>query len=193
MIYVRICGIVLFAYFLKESDEMKERWDAYDIDRHLTGRSYFRGEKGENGDCRMVIHVCIFNSKGEMLIQQRQPWKSWGEYWDITVGGCAVTGETSRDAAHRELFEELGLDVDFAGVRPHFTINFDGGFDDMYILNMDVDLSSLRLQPEEVKAVRWAKEDDVLALIDEKKFIPFFKTLISHMFAARNKFDGLNI
>lgn len=172
---------------------MKERWDAYNIDRRPTGRTFFRGENGGKGELRLVIHVCIFNSKGEMLIQQRQPWKSWGDYWDISVGGCSIAGETSRDAAHRELLEEIGLEHNFTDVRPHFTINFDKGFDDIYLLNMDLDIDKLKLQPEEVKAVRWASEEEILALIDEGKFIPFFKTLISHMFAARSKFDGLNI
>ena len=172
---------------------MKERWDAYDIDRHLTGKTVQRGEKGGKGDMHLVIHVCIFNSKGEMLIQQRQPWKSWGKYWDISVGGSVIAGETSRDAAHRELLEEIGIDLDFTGVRPHFTINFENGFDDIYLINMDVDIESLLLQPEEVMDARWAKEEEILSMIDEGKFIPFFKTLISHMFAARNKFDGLNI
>lgn len=172
---------------------MREHWDAYDIDRNLTGRTVARGEKGAPGDMHLVIHVCIFNSKGEMLIQQRQPWKNWGEYWDVSVGGSVIAGETSRDAAHRELLEEVGIDVDFSDTRPHFTINFEKGFDDFYLLNMDAELSSLHLQPEEVKDARWASEEEILSLIDEGNFIPFFKTLISHMFAARNKFDGLNI
>lgn len=172
---------------------MKERWDAYDVDRKLTGRSFFRGEKGEEGDMHLVVHVCIFNSKGQMLIQQRQITKSWAEYWDVSVGGGVQSGETSRDAAHRELFEELGIDVDFSDKRPHFTCNFEQGFDDFYLLNMDVDLNDLRLQAEEVMDARWASEKEILKLIDEGKFIPFFKTLISHMFATRFRLDGLNI
>ena len=170
-----------------------ELWDLYTEDRQKTGLTLPRGEKMPKGAYHLTVHICVFNEKGEMLIQQRQPWKSWGDYWDISVGGCSITGETSRDAAHRELLEEIGLEHNFTDVRPHFTINFDKGFDDIYLLNMDLDIDKLKLQPEEVKAVRWASEEEILALIDEGKFIPFFKTLISHMFAARSKFDGLNI
>jgi len=172
---------------------MKERWDAYDIDRNLTGRTVARGEKGQTGDMHLVVHAVVFNSEGKMLIQQRQPWKSWGEYWDISVGGSVIAGENSRDAAHRELLEELGIDVDFTEKRPHFTVNFENGFDDMYLLNMDVDLSELKLQESEVKAARWASEAEILEMIDRGEFIPFFKTLISHMFAGRFKLDGIDM
>lgn len=179
--------------YAKECDFMSEYWDAYDIDRQPLGRKVPRRERGLPGDMHLVVHIVIFNSKGEMLIQQRQTCKSWAEYWDVSVGGSVIAGENSREAAHRELMEELGIDVDFTNLRPHFTHNFEHGFDDFYLLNMDVDLKELRLQPEEVKDARWASEAEILNMIDEGKFIPFFKTLISHMFAVRFKLDGLNI
>lgn len=52
-----------------------ELWDAYDINRQLKNKELTRGVPLEKGDYHTVIHVCIFNSKGEMLIQQRQPFK----------------------------------------------------------------------------------------------------------------------
>ncbi|MCF0136980.1 MAG: NUDIX domain-containing protein [Oscillospiraceae bacterium] len=152
-----------------------------------------RGEEIAPGDMHLVIHVCIFNSRGQMLIQQRQPWKIWGEYWDVSVGGSVIAGESSREAAHRELLEELGIDMDFTGRRPNFTQNFEQGFDDFYLVNADVDIDSLRLQPEEVKAVRWADIGDIFGLLDEGRFIPFFKSIIQVMFDVRSKLDCLNM
>ena len=170
-----------------------EQWDVFDIDRIPVGRTSLRGEKMADGDYHMVIHICIFNSKGEMLIQQRQPWKTFGDKWDVTVGGSALAGETSRDAAQRELFEELGIEHDFSCARPSMTMNFEEGFDDFYILNRDIDLSSLTLQPEEVKAARWASGDEVMELIDKGDFIPFFKSFIALLFDVRLKPDCLNM
>ena len=171
---------------------MAELRDIYDIDRQLTGRTAIRGINSE-GELYLIVHVCIFNSKGQMLIQQRQNCKSWAGYWDVSVGGCAVAGETSRDAAHRELLEEIGLDVDFTGRRPHFTHNFEKGFDDFYLLNMEPRLADLRLQPEEVSAVRWAGADEILAMIDGGKFIPYFKSVVQMMFDVRHKLDCFNL
>lgn len=47
-----------------------EQWDLYDLDRQKIGEIE-RGQPLSPEDCRLVVHVCIFNKKGEMLIQQR--------------------------------------------------------------------------------------------------------------------------
>ena len=121
-----------------------------------------------------------------MLIQQRQPFKAtWSNLWDVSVGGCAITGDTSRTAAEREVREELGLAIDLADVRPTMTLCWDHGFDDYYVLTRDVDLGTLTLQPEEVQAVRWAEKDEVLRMIDESLFIPYEKGLIELLFSRR--------
>ena len=99
----------------------------------------------------------------------------------------------SRDTAHRELMEELGLDLSFANIRPNLTVNFDNGFDDFYLINRDIDLASLTLQTEEVQAVRWASLDEISAMIDNGSFIPFFKSFIRLLFDIRSKPDCLNI
>ena len=90
-----------------------------------------------------------------MLIQQRQPFKKgWPNLWDITLSGHSLTGETSQQSAAREMQEELGLNYDFTDIRPYFTVNFKNGFDDFYFLKAEeIDMSTLKLQEEEVQAV----------------------------------------
>ena len=164
-----------------------ECFDLYTADREKTQRVMARGEPTPEGYYRLVVHVCIFDSRGRMLIQQRQPFKSgWSNYWDMSVGGCAVAGDTSIAAAERETREEIGLSVDLSGVRPVLTINFERGFDDFYAVNQDVDLSALRLQPEEVQAVKWATLEEILQMIDDRQFIPYEKGLVSLLFFMRN-------
>lgn len=139
------------------------------------------------GRYHMVVHVVIFNTKGEMLIQQRQPFKAgWPNQWDVTVGGSAVAGDTSRTAAEREVMEEIGLAIDLSREQPKLTIPFDVGFDDIYTLVMDVDLSRLTLQESEVQAVRWADEAEVLAMLADGRFIPYHKAFIQLLFALKD-------
>ena len=164
-----------------------ELFDLYTEDRVKTGRTMVRGTKVPEGLYRLVVHVCIFDTEGRMLIQQRQPFKQgWSNYWDLTVGGCAVAGDTSRTAAEREVREEIGLELDLSDVRPSLTLNFDGGFDDYYVLTREVDLSVLHLQEEEVQAVRWAAQEEILKMIDDGLFIPYEKSLIGLLFFCRN-------
>lgn len=164
-----------------------ELLDLYTADRERTGRTMVRGEPTPDGLYRLVVHVCIFNPEGKMLIQQRQPFKEgWSNLWDITVGGSAISGDSSRAAAERETLEELGLSIDLAGIRPSITIHWEHGFDDYYILTQQVAPESLRLQYEEVQAVRWASLEEILGMIDEGSFIPYEKSLIQLLFFRRN-------
>jgi isopentenyldiphosphate isomerase len=57
-----------------------------------------------------VVHLHLFNSKGELFLQKRvmtkdiQPGK-----WDTSVGGHVDVGESVEEALARESLEELGL------------------------------------------------------------------------------------
>ena len=82
--------------------------------------------------------------------------------------------------------EEIGLELDLSDIRPSLTLNFDGGFDDYYVLTQEVDPSALHLQEEEVQAVRWATQEEILRMIDDGLFIPYEKSLIGLLFFCRN-------
>ena len=163
-----------------------ELWDIYDKDRIKTGKTMERGSVFENGAYHMVVHVCIFNTRGEMLIQQRQPFKEgWPNMWDLTVGGSATAGDTSQTAAEREVFEEIGYRINLKDIRPHLTINFDVGFDDYYLLEIsedNIEIEKLQLQYEEVQRVKWATKEEILLMIDKGEFIPYYKNLIGLLF-----------
>lgn len=166
---------------------MPERFDLYDVNRNLTGKTLERGNKVPEGYYRLVVHVCIFGSDGRMLIQKRQPFKSgWAGMWDITAGGSAQAGDTSQQAASRELKEEVGIDYDLTGIRPAMTIYFDGGFNDIYTINMDVDIDSLELQTAEVEQVKWASEEEILDMLHEKEFVLYKTSFISLLYFLRN-------
>ncbi len=164
-----------------------ELWDLYDLDRKLTGETMVRGEKQPQDRYRIIVHICLFNSEGKMLIQKRQPFKSgFSGMWDITVGGSAVSGDDSHSAAMRELKEELGIDVDLKNQRPALTVNFKLGFDDMYVVTKDVDIDSLSLQYEEVEKVKWASKEEIFAMLEEGVFIPYHRSLIDLLFYMKD-------
>jgi isopentenyldiphosphate isomerase len=61
-----------------------------------------------------VVHVLVFNNDGGLLLQKRSMNKDIAPgAWDTSVGGHINPGEDIRDAARREMFEELGItDID---------------------------------------------------------------------------------
>ena len=165
---------------------MSEIIDLYNVDREHTGLTAVRGEKLPEGTYRMVVHVFIFNSRGEMLIQKRaDDIVRWPGFWDVSVGGGARAGDDSRSAAERETAEELGLHIDFSNRRPVITVNFSDGFDDFYTVQADISPDNLDLQKEEVAGTRWATKDEIDAMIDEGIFIPYQKDLLGYLFFAR--------
>ena len=163
-----------------------ELFDLYDDERKFTGETIERGKPLPENRYHLVIHICIFNSDGKMLIQQRQPFKkSFPGKWDVSVGGSAVAGENSRQAASRELYEELGISHDFLHDRPMLTVHFESGFDDVYVIHKDIAVSELKLQPEEVQAAKWVDRDEIYSLIDSGTFIPYYKSFIDMLFNYR--------
>lgn len=173
---------------MNRSEDVNELWDLYTRDREKTGKLHRRGEPVPEGCYRLAVHVCIFNSKNQLLIQQRQPFKKgWPNMWDVSVGGSAVAGDTSSQAAQREVFEELGLQLDLSRERPFLTMNFSEGFDDFYIVEQDIDLTKLRLQQEEVRQVRWADRDEVVKLQMQGLMIPYW--FLDRLFDIRGSYD----
>ncbi len=68
------------------------------------------------------------------------------------------------------------------------TVNFDGGFDDFYILTRDLSLEDLTLQEEEVQAVRWASLEEILDMLDRGTFIPYPESFLRFLFDMRTQF-----
>ncbi len=166
-----------------------EQWDLYDINRIKLGKTMFRGEKTPKDKYRIVVHACIFNSKGEMLIQQRQSDKdSFPNMWDLSVGGSVLSGETSQEGIEREILEEIGVKIDLRNIRPHITINFDEGFNDIYLITKDIDDSEIKLQEEEVQNAKWASLDEINEMLDAGTFIPYFSCVLPILFETRVKY-----
>lgn len=172
-----------------------EEFDLYNWDRSPTGETWLRGQPLPQGRYHMVVHICIFNQKGELLIQQRHPNKAgYPNFWDLSAGGSALKGETSWMAAKRETAEELGLKLELDHVRPIMTLNFEDGFDDLYAVQItsELDLSRLHLQPEEVQAVQWASREQIQKMLCSGKFVPYYPSMIDLLFEHGIGYQCLN-
>ncbi len=57
-----------------------------------------------------VVHLHVFNSRGEVYLQKRPEWKDIQPgKWDTSVGGHVDYGEDIDTALRREVREELGM------------------------------------------------------------------------------------
>lgn len=161
---------------------MQEMIELLDANRRPLGKIVARGTPLQRGEYILVVHACIFNRAGELLIQQRSAQKKlYPGYWDVSAAGGVRVGETGRDCAVRETREELGLDVAFPEA-PAVTLAFEGGFDDFYLAQADVPLTALALQTEEVQAARWATREEISAMLRAGTFAPYWEHFLMLLF-----------
>ncbi len=133
---------------------MTEYFDLYTADRKAIGRKIQRGAPIPKGEYHIVVQIMTINSNGEILLTQRVPEKTSGGRWECS-GGCAISGETSVDAAIRELREETGIHASSEEIKLEWTLTTDSMLRDFYVVNKNVPLESIRLQSAEVCAAKW--------------------------------------
>jgi len=162
---------------------MTEMMDVYDNNRIKTDKTHVRGEKRSHAENILVVMILIFNDAGEMLIQKRPPHVGWApNMWTMTAGGGVLADEVSTQAASRELYEELGIKIDFAGVKPKFSMTDRDAFLDYFVVRMDVDLTSLNVPNNEVAEVKWASKEEMLETIGRGECMPYRKTFLEFCF-----------
>ena len=157
--------------------------DICDEDNKPLGVQKTKGEAHEKGLWHRACHIWIFNSRGEMLLQLRAKEKRlFPDMWDAAVGGHIAAGEEALTTAVREAEEELGLviaaeDLEFFKIfKKEITRgeikNKEFYYD--YIFRYDGPSDDLRLQKEEVQAVKFVPiqklEDDLIA--EPEKYVP---------------------
>lgn len=151
-----------------------ELWDTYDKFRNKKGYIHERRKRFKNDEYHLVVHVWIMNDKGEYLIQKRQAWKhGFPNMWEGSAGGSVLASENSKEAALREVKEEIGIDLDKENLERIFSIKFKHGFDDIWFIKQNVDIKDVVLQYEEVAEVKWASEDEIREMYSRGEFIPF--------------------
>lgn len=164
----------------------KEIWDLYDQSRIKLNQTVFRGDELPINTYHLVVHVCYFNEEDKMLIQKRSSHKTWGGLWDISIGGAVQSGETSQMAAKRESFEELGIVHDFSLSKPQLTRGFERGFDDIYLVDKNIDIRDIKFNDQEACEAKWATKEDIFSLIDKQLFLPIHeKTYIDFIYTLR--------
>lgn len=159
-----------------------EYWDLYDKNKNKINKTVKRGDTLKEGEFHLVANAWVKNSKGEFLISQRAAHRSHSLMWECT-GGSAVCGETSLDAAVRELKEELNVDVlKEKGKYIGSTLRYYPNCDDIlevWLFSKDVDINSVKIQ-EEVNDVKWATSQEIHNLCENNKFEAnaFFQEII---------------
>lgn len=148
-----------------------------------TNKTALRSDVLKKDEYRVIVHLCIFNDKNELLIQQRSYQKSsWAGRWDITCGGQVQSLENAGEAISREVREELGLDIDFTKIRPAISFHYYEGVDHVYIIRKNIDINKLKFNDSEVIKAKYASREEVLDLFHKDEFVFYFESTIQVFF-----------
>jgi len=144
-------------------------------------------EAHRKGALHRAFSIFIFNSTGELLLQQRASDKYHsGGKWTNTCCSHPRPGEETLDAATRRLQEEMGMSCDLTyGFQFYYKAEFDNGLIEHEIDHVFFGLSDSIpvLNPSEVQNYQYKSLIDLKKDIQEspEKFTPWFKICFNQM------------
>ena len=149
---------------------MEEFWDVYDKDRVFQNRTIRRGDSFADGEYYVCCEIWLTNSKGEMLVTQRHPSKKAGGLWEF-VGGGVLAGETTAQAAARELKEETGISATTNELFLLHVYQQRNYFMDIFLVKKDFDIQNIALNNNETVDAKWVSKAELQVMIEKQQFV----------------------
>ena len=136
-----------------------------------------RGE-AHSGTKRLhaVVHLHLFNSKGELYLQHRPSWKDiQPNRWDTACGGHVGWGESIAEALLREVVEELGIPADSAEFLGSYIFESSRERELVYVHRMTYD-GDVHPSADELDGGRFFPIDQIIDLMGKDFFTPNFES-----------------
>lgn len=172
----------------------KEIWDIFNDKGVLTGKTTVRGRGFlKPGEYHLVVHIWVISGDGQYLIQRRSENKKLmpGE-WAAT-GGAAISGESSFDAAKRELFEELSIESNEKSLKKVFRLKRRNALLDVWLIKAAPSTETLTLQESEVAEVKWVTKAELQQMIAEGLFHNYGREYFQKLFENTYLLEGAMI
>jgi len=172
---------------LGEGAKRLEIWDVLDGEGNPTGGTMIRGTEIAPNEYHLVVHIWIVNHCGSLLIQQRNPdLKLMPGIWAAT-GGSVLAGESSIQAARRELYEELGIAAADGQFQFIDRLKRRNSYCDLWLLHCEEQVRNLRLQAEEVADARWVSMEQLEDMVEHEQFHDYGMVYFHRVHNALNR------
>ena len=165
---------------------MAEKWEVFDINRIKTSKVVNRGCSLNDDEFHLVVHVWIKVNDHLYIVSKRSQEKDYAPGLWETPGGCVQLGESSLEAAIREVQEEIGIDLKKENGECIFkNIGVDTKrhlFIDVWHFVQAIDMKSIVIQKEEVEETKLMTVDEIKALMANDKFMHDCKLYADSLF-----------
>ncbi len=169
---------------------MEELIDVLNEDGTKTGEVVTRREVHEKGLWHRIVVIAILDKEGHLLMQQRSKHvKTNPEKWDISAAG-----QTSIEAAIREVKEEVGLKIEQEELMYITTYSeptrkqgeiIDNQLYDFYVvIKPKIDMENVKMQENEVENVKLCNLEEVKDKLENKMVVErevVYQTLIKYL------------
>lgn len=164
------------------TDNINELFPVVDEEGH-TLRSITRGEAHSGSRIlHPVVHLHVFNSKGEIYLQRRPLWKDIQPgRWDTSCGGHIAYGETPDEALRREVSEELGI-IDFIPTPLGHYVYDSRRERELVYVNRTVYDGIIHPSKEELDGGRFWPREELLQAMGKSILTPNFEQEYMHYF-----------
>lgn len=143
-----------------------------DKDNHVLGTAPKLASHNKNTPLHRAFSLFLFNSQGELLLQQRsRKKKTWPLIWSNSVCGHPMLNEENEDAVKRRLKFELGIDLNEAyEILPDFSYKAEmNGVVENELCPVFVGFTDQKLiiNKNEIENIRWIKWPNFLKEIKQ--------------------------
>ena len=146
-----------------------EYLSVFDSNKRNLNKMVMRCQKLKEGEYYLISETCIISNNGLLITLRASTKETDPNKWDI-IGGHVRFGETSREAAQREIKEELGVKININDLIYMRTEQNDKLFSDLYLLNMTLDLNQIEYQKDEIAAIKVVDSKEFLQMLESKCF-----------------------
>ncbi len=144
-----------------------------------TGESVSRDCAHAMGIPHTSTHICFINRKGEILLQKRADTKeAYPGQWGLSAAGHIQFGETAKEAAVRECYEEIGIKISQNDLPEgqFFYQKYDNNEDKfhdkewvtLFTVYKNFSAEKCILQKEEVSSVQWISPTKFSLLVEKQ-------------------------
>ncbi len=145
-----------------------------------------RDQIDHQSDIYRVTSLWVTNPKGEILLAHRSPQKrNDPNTWGPAVAGTIEEDENYDENIYKEAMEEIGLTGVTFTKGPKTRVSFPRNyFCQWYFAEIDREISTFVMQPEEVDELLWISLEEFLddSIKNPSKYVPAMPQIIDQLF-----------